>query len=199
MKIGSYLKINFDDFLNESVNVDGFEFTDEQMDSAHSLFLQVYDKYLRVVSKEGYPKIYHSTSIDNFNSIQEKGLVNKLNYFMEYDNEMLVYGEFDEPGIVCVVDYREFKDQLFVDPEWLIDIIKIAGNPETFKERGIDHRIISCLWVTKVMNLSIDATIKDIKPYHMIHMVENNLFCWVYIKGEISPEHIDIKIHPDLI
>jgi hypothetical protein len=48
------------------------------------------------------------------------------------------------------------------------------------------------------MNLS-NKSQREQNKSKFIGMIENNLFCWVYIKGEISPELIDIKIHPDLI
>ncbi len=190
--------VTINQYLKESKNI--FSFTENQYSNAQKLFQEVFDIYLRRVSSETYPMIYHCTRIENYNYIKNNGLISERNYFLEYDNDLNNY-EDGEPGIACGVNYKDVIDRLYPDPEWApFDIIQKTGNPDKFYEKNIDERVIYCLWITDILKLDItkELSINDITDEKMDFMVEENMFCWLYVKGKVSPDLITIEINPDL-
>lgn len=177
-----------------------FQFSEMDMEICHDFFLDVFDVYLRKTSSS-YPYIFHNSETKNLKSIKKEGLVNKRNYFATYDNELFEYAA-DIPGISCVVDYREVRHRLFMDPEWapLMDIIMKTRNPESFDNRNIDDRIISCLWVTDILGLYPvpDLSYGDIPPDTLKRIYDEGMFFWFYVKGTIDPTLITIRKHPDI-
>ena len=122
--------------------------------------------------------IYHCTRIENYNYIKNNGLISERNYFLEYDNDLNNY-EDGEPGIACVLNYKDVIDRLYPDPEWAsFDIIQKTGNPNKFYEKNIDERVIYCLWITDILKLDItkELSINDITDEKMDFMVEENMF-----------------------
>lgn len=184
------------------------EFNEQQLASAHRTFVGVFDKYLKSVSPNTYPHIYHMTGVDNLESIKKHGLTSKRNYFLEYDNDLNQYG-FDEndeeaPGVACVVDYRAVADRLYPDPEWLIgypggkELLQKVGNPNGFDKNRIDDRVLCCMWLTDIMNMPINATPADFDSAAMKRMTDDNMFAWTYIKGPVAVKDITFELHPDL-
>lgn len=178
-------------------------FTENQVITAQKLFQDIFDIYLKQASKETYPIIYHCTNIDNYNSIKNNGLNKDRNYFLEYNNHLMEYLDDEIPGIVCGVNYKDVINRLYPDPEWadLMDIFKKTGNPSYFNKKNIDDKVIYCFWVTDYLKLDLNTNlnINDISKKQMDLMVNNNIFCWLYVKGKVSPELITIQIHPDLL
>jgi hypothetical protein len=191
---------NWKQFLNEENKLD-VSFTKEQQQNAKNLFKEIFDVYLRKVSPETYPMIYHNTNIEHYENIKKYGLTNKLNYFLEYDYDINAYGGDDNPGIACGVNYKDVIDRLYPDPEWLTSVIKKIGNPSSFSERNIDDNYILCLVFEDILNLDLNKnlTITDISKEKMDYMVYENLFAWLYVKGEVPPNLLTITIHPDLM
>lgn len=179
--------------LNENVNNIGF--SEEQYQKAQELFKETFNFYLKKVSNN-YPMIYHCTSIDNYESIKENGLTSERNYFLEWDNDLNDYASGD-PGIACGVNFNDVIDRLYPDPEWLIDIIKKIGNPNSFEKKNVDERILFCLWITEILKLDLNSN-TEISDEKMEYMLDNNTFAWVYVKGEIDPNLITIEVSPYL-
>ena len=173
------------------------EFSEEQKEKAQELFKKTFNLYLKKVSKLTYPMIYHCTTIDNYDSIKEHGLTSKRNYFLEWDNDLNDYAS-GEPGIACGVNFKDVIDRLYPDPEWLINIIKKTGNPDSFDKKNIDERVLFCLWITEILNLPLNSE-THISDEKMKYMLYNNTFSWVYVKGEIPPDLIEIEVNPGLL
>lgn len=178
-------------------------FTRKQKSKAQKLFQEVFDIYLRKVSNKTYPIIYHTTNINNHKSIKLNGLTNKRNYFLEYDNDLLSIVD-NEKGIVCGVDYRNIIDRLYPDPEWEFFpniVFNKLGNPSNYNKKKIDIRDIFCYWVKYFLNLDLNNNISlnDISEEKIQTMIDDNMFCWLFVKGKISKELLTITIHPDLI
>jgi hypothetical protein len=200
MKLRKFIATTIREYLNEQ-NKLGVFFTKKQQQNAKNLFKEIFDVYLRKVSQKTYPMIYHNTNIEHYENIKKYGLINKLNYFLEYDNDINAYGGDDNPGIACGVNYKDVIDRLYPDPEWLLSIIKKIGNPSSFSERNIDDSYVLCLVVEDILNLDLNKnlTITDVSKEKMDFMINDNIFAWLYVKGEVSPNLITITIHPDFI
>ena len=199
MELKKIIATTIREYLNEQ-NKLGVFYTKKQQQNAKNLFKEIFDVYLRKVSQKTYPMIYHNTNIEHYENIKKYGLTNKLNYFLEYDNDINAYGD-DNPGIACGVNYKDVIDRLYPDPEWLLDIIKKIGNPSYFSKRNIDDSYVLCLVVEDILNLDLNKnlTITDVSKEKMDFMINDNVFAWLYVKGEVSPNLITITIHPDLI
>lgn len=201
MKKRNYIKL-FNLNLNENINN---RFSKTQKNNAKKLFRELFDYYLKETSPN-YPFIFHNTTIERYDSIKEHGLVNELNYFSENDNDNFAYGEYDErgeevEGISVALDYRTVIDRLYPDPEWLHDVIVKTGNPSDFNKRNIEHEVILCVLFEDILNLDINETvsISDISNEKRDYIIDQYIFNWLYVKGEVSPNLITIYKHPDLL
>ena len=202
MKLRKFIATTIREYLNEQVyNVNIFD--EKQKNNAQNLFKEVFDFYLKKVSPRTYPMIFHCTNIDRYENIKKYGLTGDRNYFLEDDNNMNIYGFNDdgdkEPGIACGVNYKDVVERLYPDPEWLMGVLEKTGNPSTFSKKGIDDKIIYCLWVTDVLKLDLnkELTLNDIKKEQMKFIISGNMFYWLYVKGKVNPNLITIKIHPN--
>lgn len=189
-----YMKhlLSYKDFLKESLH----NISETELEKAHQIFKDIFDSYLRAVSPRTYPMIYHCTEFKHYDSINNNGLNYERNYFLDCDNNHNMYGFSDEgdevPGISCAVDYHDVIDRLYIDPEYMLDIIHKTGNPSTI----IDDRIVFYYWLTDVMNIyDFDD---DISEININKCIKERMFHWLYVKGKVSPNLIKIHIHEDL-
>lgn len=182
-------------FLKTFESFENKEYTEIQKNKAHDLFIELFDMYLRKVSPKTYPMIYHCTDIKHYDSIRSNGLDKKRNYFLDNDNSNFKYGFGDNdeevPGIACGVDYRDIKDRLYPDPECIPILWKNVPSPHDFDKLGYDDKNICCVLLELL-------GINDISSFDTTDICRSYMFNWIYVKGKIEPDMIEITIHPSL-
>lgn len=189
--------------MNESLSKDDLNFNEQQLINGKNFFKELFDWYLKESSPTSYPMLYHNTDFNNYESIMKNGLINDRNYFFTYNPGTGLYIDDDEPGISCIINYKDVIDRLYPDPEHLM-LLDLGyydhnlGNASTFKQKGIDERILYCLVIRDILKLDLNKKllIKDINPNILHDIIELDIFQWVYVKGEINPNLINIKIDP---
>lgn len=179
-------------------------FDNNQKHIAKELFKELFDFYLRTVSPKSYPYIFHCTTLDKYYGIKKHGLQNSLNYFLDNDNKLMMYGydndDNEVKGISCAVNYNDVIDRLFPDTEWILEIGKKLPHPTNFKNYNIDDDIILCLLITDILGIDLNNKLKisDISKQKLDFIISENLFYWLYVKGAIEPNLINIFVHKDL-
>ncbi len=190
MAILKYLK-SFETFENK-------EYTDAQKNNAHDLFICLFDMYLRKVSPKTYPMIYHCTDFKHYDSIKTFGLNKKRNYFLDNNNDYNIYGFDDDgnevPGIACGVDFSDVKERLFPDPECIPVLWTNVPSPHDFDKLGYDDKIMCCV-LMELLDIDLNSDIDDISSFDITDICESYMFNWIYVKGEIKPNKIEIIKH----
>lgn len=148
-------------------------FNEKQLKIAKKTFFEIHYNSNEIPYKG---KIFHLTSVKNYNEIKKEGFVLNYNYFFCYPENEDNLG-INEKLLRVSINIENIENRLYPDPEFLLSA-KIQ-NIRSYKGFSINYDTLYCIWFEE--NFGTDYN-------QIINYQEKNKDCaWLVVVGKIAP------------